>query len=555
MSEARQYAIDAARATTEFGSKQFHDKIDQQKHKTHQNESHHDPSGSGSRFILPLREAKVADVEVKPNDHKKSRGFFKLRHKVSRLHSKPVQPTVEHIEPVRSSVESTRRRYSTAQSSNLPVVAGLTLNSIPLDQLVATLPAELQIQIILELSLPDVLNLRSTSKLWHALITANETPIVRHHLKYSIPAYAQRLFPATKPEDFNFHYLCGLWHRLHVAAKLAYLLCEWVTKDIFLRQTDADRLAFAPQRERMRRRLIPLLFTVFHFFETYRKLHLEYLEKYGHQGLKREPYTLNPIEKQIMDMYDDQTLLRVHEVFPLVIASFCRRLRPPTYVGRVERSLRGYLREKPSDDVHVAILCLGGLRQVEHLWEIKGYNTRRAAVDTWFNSLTKDASPEHTTTKTKRSLMSFGRKKSTSGADREQHHHYPSRDQRSSFSSLHRTKSSTGSIGGNDPGADPNWIFNTSLSHGIPMGALDHDQAHLLLNDLPVLQQIWTVTAESLILKRGIVGRAQDIRRNQQLMLDLIKEDGLDEEDEWCYGRNVSPSMRQQHGTPDDEAD
>jgi hypothetical protein len=87
------------------------------------------------------------------------------------------------------------------------------------------------------------------------------------------------------------------------------------------------------------------------------------------------------------------------------------------------------------------------------------------------------------------------------------------------------------------------------------MGALDHDQAHLLLNDLPVLQQIWTVTAESLILKRGIVGRAQDIRRNQQLMLDLIKEDGLDEEDEWCYGRNVSPSMRQQHGTPDDEAD
>ncbi len=76
-------------------------------------------------------------------------------------------------------------------------------------------------------------------------------------------------------------------------------------------------------------------------------------------------------------MYDDRTLLQVHQVFPLVVASFCRRLRPPSYVGRVERSIRGYLREKPPDEVHVAALCVGGLRQVERFWEIKGYNTRR----------------------------------------------------------------------------------------------------------------------------------------------------------------------------------
>jgi hypothetical protein len=407
----------------------------------------------------------------------------------------------------------------------------------------------LQTQVIAFLPLPDVLNLRLTSKSWHALVTRNEIPIVRHHLEHNIPAYARRLYPVNGPSEINFHYLCGLWHRLHVAAKLSFLMSEWVTKDIFLRQTEAQRIGFAGQHERMRRRLIPLLFTVFHFFETYRKLHLEHIAEHGGHGLTQEPYTMNPIELKIMNMYDDQTLLRVHEVFPLVISSFCRRLRPPTYVGRVERSLRGYIREKPADEVHVAILCVGGLRQVERLWEIKGYNSRRSAVDHWYNSLTGDA-PQDPTPKARRSLMSFGRKKSTSG---ESHDYHTSRDQRASFSSLHRTRSPAASFDGSEWG-DSSWIFNTSLSAGVPMDSLTRDQAQTILDDLPILQHIWMHTAEALILERQIV-KPGDIRRNQQVMLDLIREDGMDEEDEWCYGRTIPDSVRPPNGVVDDDAD
>jgi hypothetical protein len=325
---------------------------------------------------------------------------------------------------------------------------------------------------------------------------------------------------------------------LHVAAKLAFLMCEWITKDIFLRQTEAQRIAFAPQNERMRRRLIPLLFTIFHFFETYRSLYLKRMAQNDGKGLRREPYTINPIEAEIMSMYDDQTLLRVHEVFPLVISSFCRRLRPPTYVGRVERSLRGYIREKPSDDVHVAILCIGGLRQVERLWEIKGYNSRRGAVDTWFHALTKDAPSTESTSKPKRSL--FGRKKSTSEA-------------RPSGAALNKVRSS-GSIDGNMDW-DAGLVFNTSLSAGAPMSALSPQQAQALLSDLPVLQQIWLTSAEALVLQRRIVERPQDIKRNQQVMLDLIREDGLDEEDEWWYGRSIPDSVRPPVSVTDDDAD
>jgi hypothetical protein len=510
---------------TEFASESYFAKYKQQQEQQLQQQevkdapSYNIPQAS-SKFILPLRESKAPEQHdiAKSTDQKRDkRSFFSIRQKVALLHSKPVQvlsqPAVPQVH-VRTSTDSTAK-------------------SIPLDHLFLALPNELQVQIISSLPLNDLLNLRLASKSWHSLITHNETTIVRCHLATQIPAYALRLYPLKEPSDATLHNLCGLWHRLHVAAKLAHMMCVWITKDIFLQQSEAQKQAFAPQTERMRRRLIPLLFTVFHFFEMYRKIHLERFEKNGH-GLRKEVFTINPIEAEIMNMYDDQTLLRVHEAFPLVISSFCRRLRPPTYVGRVERSLRGYLREKPSDDVHSAILCIGGLREVGKLWETKGYNSRRAAVDTWYTSLTRDA-PLESPVKQRRGLMSFTRRKST-GHDRE--------GRRFSLGdSSQRNRSPSGSID-RDNWFDPNWVFNTSLAAGAPMSPLSRENAQKILDDLPILQQIWLTTAEALILERRIVKTPMDIKRNQQVMLDLIREDGVDEEDEWLYGRHAPDSVK-----------
>ncbi|CCE28286.1 probable F-box protein involved in pathogenicity [Claviceps purpurea 20.1] len=512
---ARAAAMDPPHIT-EFASERYFEKLNQSK-------SSQQTTQQSSTFSLPLRRAKNVEPEhgkLAEQKRDKSR-FFGFRHKVS---SKPQSAHVETpFTQTLLSIDSAKKR-------------------VPFDQAFLALPTELQVQILSSLPLTDILSLRLASKTWHLVIMLNEAPIVRHHLDTHIPAYALRLYPVSEQSELNFHYICSLWHRLHVAAKLAFLMCEWITKEIFLRQTEAQQAAFAPQRERMRRRLIPLLFTTFHFFETYRKLYLKHIVEHDGHGLKHEPYTLNPIEAQIMNMYDGQTLLRVHEVFPLVISSFCRRLRPPTYVGRVERSLRGYLRERPSDDVQSAILCIGGLRQVERLWEIKGYNNRRSAIDQWYNSLTKDSYKDHiaeqSPVKSRLARKSFGRKKSSSG-DR------PATN-RSSLSD--RTGGSfSGSIDATNldgSGYDPKWIFHTSLAADAPMSPLSREYAQILLDDLPVLQQIWLTTAEALILARGIVQRPQDIKRNQQVMLELIREDGLDEEDEWLYGRNNPDSVR-----------
>jgi hypothetical protein len=320
-------------------------------------------------------------------------------------------------------------------------------------------------------------------------------------------------------------------------------MCEWIVKEIFLKTSEAQRLEFAPQGERMRRRLIPILFTVFHFFEKYRELHIKHIVEHAGHGLLREPYTLNPIEAQIMNIYDDQTLLRVHQVFPLVISSFCRRLRPPSYVGRVERSLRGYIREKPADEVHVAALCIGGLRQVLRFWEVKGFNTRVAAVDSWYGAFVKD--PVETETKKRRGIMGLRGKKSMA------HLKDAAKSARPDASVAGRGPGDAATPGGNTAAS---LVFGTSLSAGVPMGMLSREQLRMIIPDLPVLQKIWLVTAEAIILDRKIVERPSDIKRNAQVMLDLIREDGIAEEDEWWYGTGVPESVRTDLQALDDDA-
>ncbi|KAB5580139.1 hypothetical protein GE09DRAFT_949897 [Coniochaeta sp. 2T2.1] len=475
-------------------------------------------------FILPLRGAHTLEQEdvvatsTKPLDQKvkeKSR-FLSFRSRI--LHSKAQTSS--------SSEPQVERRPSVAES---------TKQILPFDQLFLHLPNELQVQILCSLPLSDLLNMRRTSRSLHALIYLNESILVRHHLDHNIPAYAKRLYPLPADTPYTLHYICGIWHRLHVAAKLSDLMCEWITKDIFLRTDAEKKREFAPQRERMRRRLIPLLFTIFHFFEAYREAHLKYIVENGY-GLTRQPYTVNPIEAKIMSMYDDRTLLKVHEVFPLVISSFLRRLRPPTYVGTLEKTIRGYLKDKPADEIHVAALCIGGIRQVERFWEVKGYNTRRTAVDEWYNSITKDQAVEQQQQqpeqKKKRGIMGLGRKKSTVALGKQ-----------AATDAQGRGSCDGAPLQATDSRAT-NYIFHTSLSAGMPMGPLPRDQLKALVADLPNLHQIWSPTAEALVLDRKIVERPTDIKRNAQVMMELIREDGADEEDEWLYGTSAAASVR-----------
>jgi hypothetical protein len=84
------------------------------------------------------------------------------------------------------------------------------------------------------------------------------------------------------------------------------------------------------------------------------------------------------------------------------------------------------------------------------------------------------------------------------------------------------------------------------------MSPLPRDQLHLMLPDLQHLSNIWMHTAEALILERQIVPRPQDIKRNTQVLLELIRDDGT-EMDNWTSGTpsdstRLNMNMEQQEG-------
>lgn len=367
------------------------------------------------------------------------------------------------------------------------------------------------------------------------MVTFNESPIVRYHIVHSIPSYAIRRYPVPSPDSISLQYLCGIWHRLHVASKLATLIAEYATKDIFLRVSEVQRAEFEPQHIRMRQRLLPLIFTMFHFFERYRELHVQHLRAHG-VPLSLQPYTLNPIERQVIDTYDDQTLLKVHQVFPFVLSSFSRRLRPPSYAGRIERSIKGYLKDRPADEVYTAILAVGGLRQAERFWQTKGYNIRRTLVDNWYGSISYNPTTEPAT-KTKKSIMStLGRKKSNSVTEP------PAADlvTGSNCKDWYCVKPNCGTR--HTPSQD--LVYHTSLASGPPMGPLPADILRPLLRDLQPLTSLWSLTAEATILERGIVESPSQIKRNTQVLLELIGEQGNLVEDVWSPAAGADFGVR-----------
>jgi hypothetical protein len=363
----------------------------------------------------------------------------------------------------------------------------------------------------------------------------NESPIVRYHVIHSVPSYAIRRYPLPSPDQYTLHYLCGIWHRLHVASKLATLIANYATKDIFLRVSDAQRAEFQPQHVRMQQRLVPLIFTMFHFFERYRELHLRHLEAHG-VPLYLQAFTINPLERLVIDTYDDQTLLKVHQVFPFVLSSFSRRLRPPSYAGRIERSIKGYLKDRPPDEVYTAILTVGGLRQAERFWQTKGYNARRALVDTWYGHVSHDPVTE-APNKSKKSLMStLGRKKGPQTIETLE-----------SSSSISDTCNDWYCVKPNcNLRAPPtrDLIFHTSLAQGPPMGSLSNARLKLLLTDLQPLTNLWSLTAEATILERGIVESSTQIKRNTQVLFELIGDNENLVEDVWSPAAGTDFGVR-----------
>ncbi|KAI9867768.1 MAG: hypothetical protein M1830_005746 [Pleopsidium flavum] len=142
--------------------------------------------------------------------------------------------------------------------------------------------------------------------------------------------------------------------------------------------------------------------TLHHFLESYRNILLGPLMNearvspnstplYGQSkvslGGAQTTGDLLSAEKSIINSYDPEQLLQVHQMYKLLVPIFVRKLRPPSYAGRFERSLRGWSQTPASQDDIVKVLLLGGIKEVMRIIEVKTYAARRKALDGFIEGL------------------------------------------------------------------------------------------------------------------------------------------------------------------------
>ena len=92
-------------------------------------------------------------------------------------------------------------------------------------------------------------------------------------------------------------------------------------------------------------------------------------------------------EQLTMSQYSSHDLLMAHAMYCLLVDTFERRLRPPSYAGRLERALRGWTRSRPSDESLSRVMLLGGIEVVERIWRIKNYDERVRTLNNWVKRL------------------------------------------------------------------------------------------------------------------------------------------------------------------------
>lgn len=148
--------------------------------------------------------------------------------------------------------------------------------------------------------------------------------------------------------------------------------------------------------ERLESGFSPLILAVFHFLEIYHTRKAQEISgtaPFDASTLENREFQ---IQSDIMSQYPDWLLLKVHQMYHLLLHLFTRRLtkQPFTLFRQIVRWNHiqpGGVR--PADETFAKVLLQGGIPEVLRIYKIKGQGQRRKALDKYVKMLdTQDQS-------------------------------------------------------------------------------------------------------------------------------------------------------------------
>lgn len=205
-----------------------------------------------------------------------------------------------------------------------------------------------------------------------------------------MPKDTTLLFPLPTTSKPSLRFLQDLKYRQNVSDELALLLAKRIVKEMGhghrLRQNEISLKLIQYVIGQLQIGFSPLILALFHFFETYhsRKVHAKEASLSENNEAPQSSKD-RKLQSDIMLQYPDDLLLKIHQIYHLLLHLFTRRLTPtsswflPRQIGGWSHTQSGGL--QPSDDFLAKVFITGGIPEVLRIYKITGHGKRRKALE------------------------------------------------------------------------------------------------------------------------------------------------------------------------------
>lgn len=245
------------------------------------------------------------------------------------------------------------------------------------------LPDEILTHILCYIAPDDYFALRLTCRTIRNIIKVNVGPITRSVFAHAAPSqedsdYCQQLYPQPKP-CVDETWLLQMLRRQAQVDKLIVIIAAFTQIKVYMMPTYPRFDEFAPHRRKLIRRFHSPAWTLYHFLEHYR-----------HMVVFQHPHHANSTKIRAMECpectqsvegliraYPGPQLISTYHFYDLVLEHLRQLSRAPSYVGTIERRLRGWTRQSPTEAQLAQVVILGGIPVLSQLSVLKGtYNQR-----------------------------------------------------------------------------------------------------------------------------------------------------------------------------------
>ncbi|TKX24626.1 F-box domain-containing protein 2 [Elsinoe australis] len=257
------------------------------------------------------------------------------------------------------------------------------------------LPNELLIHVLSNLEFEDVLSLRSSNRSLNSLITDGDSDIARYWARYQLEHIPKMIGQKSEPGQ-HWQFILQQTRRWKMANDLADVIRDYIQYKTFLHANAQRNLRFAPVAKQIRRRMIPLLFTVSTYLSQSKSLVMNLADS-DDISVECQAH-LDAQTIAMLDGMEIPDLKEVHYMWLFLLWLLNSILSVPTYAGTLERTVRGWTAD-PLDRCSLArLLVFGNLPAIKKLIRLRDYKERRR----WAESFLKSLKPEESVKWTKR---------------------------------------------------------------------------------------------------------------------------------------------------------